>query len=110
MARTFVTGSDGDWVRATERMIGAPIPRRHVGGFEPDNEENPKPRPSPRGNAPGLRPGGQKRSNRRSSADRRSSRRRAGQKVFPERKEPLVFLQSQRSSFDISREDLNFRL
>ena len=78
VARTFVTGSDGDWVRATERMIGAPIPRRHVEGFEPDTEENPNPPRSPRGPAPGVRPGGQKRSSRRSSADRRSGRRRAG--------------------------------
>ncbi len=78
VARTFVTGSDGDWVRSTERMIGAPIPRRYVEGFEPDTEEKPKPRRSQRGIVPAVRPGGQKRSSRRSSADRGRSRRRAG--------------------------------
>ncbi len=30
-ACTFVTGDDWAWVRATERMIGEPIPRREVG-------------------------------------------------------------------------------
>jgi ATP-dependent RNA helicase RhlE len=78
VARTFVTGSDGDWVRSTERMIGAPIPRRYVEGFEPDTGEKPKPRRSQRGTVPAVRPGGQKRSSRRSSADRGRSRRRAG--------------------------------
>jgi ATP-dependent RNA helicase RhlE len=34
VACTFVTGEDRDWVRATERMIGAPIPRRNVEGFD----------------------------------------------------------------------------
>jgi ATP-dependent RNA helicase RhlE len=32
-AFTFVTGGDGAMVRAIERMIGAPIPRREVPGF-----------------------------------------------------------------------------
>ena len=36
IACTFVTGNDRDWVLATERMIGAPIMRRRVAGFEPD--------------------------------------------------------------------------
>jgi len=36
MAFTFVTGADHDWVRATERMIGEPIRRREVNGFEGD--------------------------------------------------------------------------
>jgi len=35
-ACTFVTGEDAAWVRATERMIGAPIPRRVTEGFEDD--------------------------------------------------------------------------
>jgi len=34
VACTFVTNDDGDWVRATERMIGAPIPRRQAGELE----------------------------------------------------------------------------
>jgi ATP-dependent RNA helicase RhlE len=33
IACTFVTSEDGDWVRATERMIGEPIQRREVAGF-----------------------------------------------------------------------------
>jgi ATP-dependent RNA helicase RhlE len=33
-ACTFVTGEDAAWVRATERMIGTPIARRDVAGFE----------------------------------------------------------------------------
>jgi ATP-dependent RNA helicase RhlE len=32
-ACTFVTREDWDWVRATERMIGDPIPRRQVERF-----------------------------------------------------------------------------
>jgi ATP-dependent RNA helicase RhlE len=32
-ACTFVTGEDWGWVRATERMIGEPIPRRRVDSF-----------------------------------------------------------------------------
>ena len=35
VACTFVTGEDTGWVRATERMIGTPIPRRRVEGFDP---------------------------------------------------------------------------
>ena len=38
VACTFVTGSDHGWLRATERMIGAPIQRRQVEGFAPDAE------------------------------------------------------------------------
>ena len=33
VACTFVTGDDWAWVRATERMIGEPIPRRQVERF-----------------------------------------------------------------------------
>ncbi len=33
-ACTFVTGEDSAWVRDTERVLGAPIPRRRVPGFE----------------------------------------------------------------------------
>jgi ATP-dependent RNA helicase RhlE len=36
VACTFVTGSDHGWLKATERMIGAPIQRQQVPGFEPD--------------------------------------------------------------------------
>ena len=66
IACTFVTGMDSDWVRATERMIGAPIQRRKVAGFEPDYSDRPKRPRKPYGNnARGMRPGG-----RRNSANR----------------------------------------
>ena len=78
MACTFVTGDDRGWVRATERMIGSPIPRRQVEGFEPDAEETPEPRRPQRGSPRPARPGGQQRSNRRGSSDRGRSRSRNG--------------------------------
>ncbi len=58
IACTFVTGIDRSWVQATERMIGAPIPRRKVVGFEPDVvEHSPRPR-QPYGHyVRGRRPG-----------------------------------------------------
>ena len=65
VACTFVTGSDGGWVRATERTIGAPIPRRRVEGFEPDVDEKPERRRPPRGNARSARPRRQQRNRRR---------------------------------------------
>ena len=52
IACTFVTGGDHNWVRATERMIGAPIPRRQVEGFDAGPPEMPNRRSSqssPRG-------------------------------------------------------------
>jgi ATP-dependent RNA helicase RhlE len=36
-ALTFVTGDDAAWLRATERKLGAAIPRRTVKGFEGDS-------------------------------------------------------------------------
>ena len=51
IARTFVTSSDGGWVRATERLIGAPIRRQHVEGFELDADEKPQRDRSSRYNA-----------------------------------------------------------
>ena len=36
VARTFVTGEDHAWVRATERMIGSAIQRYEVSGFQTD--------------------------------------------------------------------------
>ncbi|MDJ0848005.1 MAG: DEAD/DEAH box helicase [Myxococcota bacterium] len=35
-ALTFVTRDDASWLRATERMLGAPIPRHTVEGFAPE--------------------------------------------------------------------------
>jgi ATP-dependent RNA helicase RhlE len=36
-ALTFVTRDDAAWLRATERMLGAPIPRRTFEGFEAES-------------------------------------------------------------------------
>ncbi len=59
VAFTFVTGGDHSWLRATERMIGAPIQRRLVAGFEPDTDLRPQQhRGSPRGKATGGQSGG----------------------------------------------------
>ena len=63
IACTFVTGMDSGWVHATERMIGAPIQRRKVAGFEPDYSERPqRPRKPYGNNARGMRPGGRRNS------------------------------------------------
>ena len=58
IACTFVTAIDRGWVQATERMIGASIPRRKVAGFEPDvAERSASPRPPYGNNVRGMRPG-----------------------------------------------------
>ncbi|MGH0033692.1 MAG: DEAD/DEAH box helicase [Myxococcota bacterium] len=41
-AVTFATRDDGSWLRATERKLGAPIPRRSVEGFEGETIESGK--------------------------------------------------------------------
>jgi len=41
VACTFVTSDDRAWVQSTERMIGSPIPRRKVSGFDSDHDEQP---------------------------------------------------------------------
>jgi len=74
IACTFVTSNDRAWVNATERMIGKPIPRRQVEGFEPDFED----KPQPKRHRPAPRRSGQKPSGRRNSSHRRRGRRRAG--------------------------------
>jgi ATP-dependent RNA helicase RhlE len=79
VACTFVTGSDRGWVRATERMIGAPIPRRRVDGFEPDAEDTSERRRPQRDNARGARSGGRQQRSRRDSSGRGRSRRRSGE-------------------------------
>jgi ATP-dependent RNA helicase RhlE len=38
-ALTFATREDRAWLRATERKLGEPIPRRHIPGFEGDARE-----------------------------------------------------------------------
>jgi len=78
VACTFVTNEDRGWVRATERMIGAPIPRRQVEGFEPDTDRPAARQPSRTGggergrgrNSGGRRgpnPGGRRRRRRRAA-------------------------------------------
>lgn len=77
IACTFVTGQDAGWVSATERMIGAPIPRRRVEGFEPDVVAKPERRHASRGNRSYARPGKSQRNARRNPAGRGRGRRRA---------------------------------
>jgi len=69
LACTFVTGNDHSWLRATERMIGAPIQRRQVLGFEADPAGEPA-----RGRRPVTTPaiGGHH------TGNRRRRRRRSG--------------------------------
>lgn len=52
VACTFVTGEDHSWIRATERMIGAPIMRRNVEGFSVDFTERTAPPPRSQGRGP----------------------------------------------------------
>ncbi|MEN8143756.1 MAG: DEAD/DEAH box helicase [Gemmatimonadota bacterium] len=93
IACTFVTGEDRNWVAATERMIGSPIPRRRVAGFESGQAESAQGRSQRQrparsngnrsrngnraSNGNGGRPSGRKRNNRRGSAGGGRSRRRA---------------------------------
>lgn len=77
VACTFVTGGDHGWVRATERMIGAPIARLRVDGFAADREEAAGTRPAPRGGRSDHARGGQQRNGRHHSPRRRRRRRRA---------------------------------
>ena len=59
-ACTFVTGEDWGWVRATERMIAEPIPRRQVEHFtevEAEREARPAGARSARGRARGAERG-----------------------------------------------------
>jgi len=88
VACTFVTSADRSWVRATERMIGKPIPQRKADGFdhsldardeaesEAKNKKSGGRNRSSRGNARGAG-GGQQRSGRRNSSSRGRSRRSA---------------------------------
>jgi len=56
VACTFVTGEDYGWLRATERMIGSPIQRRQVAGFEAEPEIMGSRAAAPRGQGRGGRP------------------------------------------------------
>jgi ATP-dependent RNA helicase RhlE len=81
VACTFVTGSDHGWLRATERMIGLPIQRLQVEGFEPDPSEMPRRSQAPRGNGRGGRsdrpgrPSGAPQGGRRNSSGGQRPRR-----------------------------------
>jgi ATP-dependent RNA helicase RhlE len=79
VACTFVTGEDRGWVRATEKMIGSPIQRRTVEGFEAGYEENPevKQKQRGRGQGRGSRSRGHSSGSSRPSGQRQRSRRRA---------------------------------
>ena len=77
-AWTFVTNHDRGWVRATESMIGQPIPRRQVEGFEPDFEVKSERSRPPRGNPRGTGGGGRQRNGRRNAGNSGSSRNSAG--------------------------------
>lgn len=84
VAYTFVTSDDRGWVRSTESMIGAPIPRRQIEGFEHDTETTSEQRPARgswsrqngRGRQNGRRHGPQSRSQHKSGG-RGSSQKRA---------------------------------
>ncbi len=71
VACTFVTPENRDWVRATERMIGAPIPRRQVEGFAPETSQT----------ADGQRPAARPRGKPRRSGYHSSRRRRRGRRT-----------------------------
>jgi ATP-dependent RNA helicase RhlE len=77
VACTFVTRNDGGWLRATERMIGAPSPRRQIEGFALDaNDMSEAPRHRPHGSGRTARSHGAQRNARRSPAGRGRGRRR----------------------------------
>jgi len=79
VACTFVTGNDHGWLRATERMIGAPIQRRQIEGFESGPGSQPEPHRQPqRGNSRGWKRGGQPRGNRHPGAGQKRRRGRSG--------------------------------
>ncbi len=78
IACTFVTRNDHGWVRATERMIGAPIPRREIQGFEAGAAELPDRGPAPQRNPRGRRPGGPPANKGRNAENRGRRRRRRG--------------------------------
>lgn len=83
VACTFVTSEDRSWVRATERMIGHPIPRRQVAGFDHAIDDGPRENRSGNGGRRNARGGAQRSGGRRSRSgderpDERSSRPSGG--------------------------------
>jgi ATP-dependent RNA helicase RhlE len=75
-AFTFVTHEDRAWVRDTERMLGAPIPRHELAGFAPAPLEARVPHDRPRGASAGRRPAANSRAGRPRRG--RANRRRDG--------------------------------
>jgi ATP-dependent RNA helicase RhlE len=76
VACTFVTGEDHGWLRATERMIGAPIQRRQVEGFEAGPGEMVGRAPANRGGGRGRRPARQPQGQGAAPVNRGPRRRR----------------------------------
>jgi ATP-dependent RNA helicase RhlE len=74
VARTFVTGEDRAWLRDTERMIGAAIPRLHAEGIASERLDAEVGRPSPRGRPTSRGTGSSNRHARPSRARRRGRR------------------------------------
>jgi len=73
-AFTFVTGDDAAWVRATERMLGAPIRRHAVEGMPAPSIDAGPERAKPR---PGGAPAGRRPERTRRRSPRRSGTRRS---------------------------------
>jgi ATP-dependent RNA helicase RhlE len=85
IACTFVTNEDRAWVSATERMIGHPIARERVPGFEIDPNDKAAPKSSGRGSSHGRgresrsgNGGGGRPNDRSRSANSGRGRRRTG--------------------------------
>ena len=80
-ALTFATRADAGWLRATERMLGEPIRREVIEGFEGERIDT-RP-PKPRGGRPNgaRKPGG---SRQKPGASRNASRRKPGTKAKKE--------------------------
>jgi len=76
VACTFITGEDRRWIKATEKMIGSPIERRRIDGFDSGYEEKPEPRRSSGRPGRGPRSGGQARSRRNGSGSGSRGRNR----------------------------------
>ncbi len=72
-ACTLVTPEDRAWVQATERMLGTPIDRRTLDGFEEVSLDTRGGRsPQGRGSRPGAAKGGRPNGNRRGRRSQRS--------------------------------------
>ncbi len=76
VACTFVSHGDGGWVYATERMMGAPIERRQIEGFESPTVTIPKPYRASGDHVSGAGPSEQQRRWGRNALGRRRHRSR----------------------------------